>query len=150
MIGLVACSAQKLDRPAPARELYCSPLFRKSLAYAEPRCGRVYVLSGALGLIDLDTVTAPYDRRLGGKKESEAWARRVASTLIDRHGREVDYLILAGADYAGPLATALRTYDGYRGDRWTGVLRDRILEPLTGMQVGERLRWLNAQLAEAA
>jgi hypothetical protein len=37
MIGLVSCSAQKLDRPAPARELHCSALFRKSLAYV---CGR--------------------------------------------------------------------------------------------------------------
>jgi hypothetical protein len=150
VIGLVSCSAQKLDRAAPARELYCSPLFRKSLAYAEPRCSRVYVLSAALGLLELDRVTAPYDRRLGGKKERSAWALRVAGILIDRHGREVDYIILAGADYAGPLATALRTYDGFREDGWHGVPRDRILQPLAGMQVGERLRWLNEHLARSA
>lgn len=150
MIGLVACSSQKLDRPAPARELYCSPLFRKSLAFAEARCSKVYVLSAALGLVDLDAVTAPYDRRLGGKSEREAWGRRVATTLIGRHGREVEYLILAGQDYAGPLATALRTHDGFREDGWHGVARERILQPLLGLQVGERLRKLNDWIGAAA
>lgn len=156
MIGLVSCSAQKLNRAAPARELYRSPLFRKSLAYAEPRCERVYVLSAAHGLVELDAVTKPYDRKLGGKKEREAWARRVAGSLIGRHGREIDYLLLAGADYAGPLETALRTHDGYREDRalgchrWYGVPRERIKQPLAKMMVGERLRWLNGQLATRA
>lgn len=150
MIGLISCSAQKIGRRAPARELYCSRLFRLSLAYAEPRCSTTYVLSGALGLVGLDDVTAPYDRRLGGKAERESWARRVACTLIDRHGREVDYLVLAGADYADPLATALRTYDGCREDGWHGVASDRILRPLAGLQIGQRLRWLGQQLARSA
>lgn len=143
MIGLIACSAQKLARPAPARELYCSPLFCKSLAYAAPRCERVYVLSAAHGLVGLDEVIAPYDRRLSGKREREAWGRRVGSSLILRHGREVDYLILAGADYADPVATALRTHDGFCEDGWRGVSRERIHQPLLGLQVGARLRRLN-------
>lgn len=150
MIGLVSCSSQKLDRPAPARKLYCSPMFRRSLAYAEARCERVYVLSAALGLVELSQRVEPYDLRIGGKKERAAWGRRVAGTLIDRHGREVDYLVLAGADYAVPLATALRTYDGHNGERWTGVATERILQPLAKMQVGQRLRWLNEQLARSA
>jgi uncharacterized protein DUF6884 len=149
VIGLISCSAQKLARPATARELYCSPLFRKSLAYAELRCERVYVLSAAHGLVDLEQQVKPYERRLGRKKERQAWAHRVAGHLIDRHGRAVDYLLLAGADYAGPLATALSTYDGFREDGWHGVPRDRILDPLAGMQVGLRLRWLNDQLARS-
>lgn len=151
MVGLISCSAQKLYRPAPARELYCSPLFRKSLAYAEARCERVYVLSAALGLVELDAVTNPHDRALGGRKsEREAWARRVAGMLIGRHGRDVDYSILAGQNYAGPLATALRTCDGHHEDGWRGVARERIQQPLAGLQCGDRLRWLNEQLARSA
>lgn len=142
MIGLVACSSQKLDHPAPARELYSSALFRKSLAYALSRCTQVYVLSAALGLVLLDQVVKPYDRRLS-KKERAAWGARVASELIDRHGRDVDYLILAGQDYAVPLATALRTHDGHHVDGWHGVKAQRIVQPLIGLQVGERLRKLN-------
>ena len=31
--GLVGCASQKLKRPAPARELYVSKLFKKTSAY---------------------------------------------------------------------------------------------------------------------
>lgn len=149
MIGLVACSSQKLDRPAPAHELYCSPLFRKSLAFALQRCTQVYVLSGALGLVELDQEVKPYDRRLS-KKERAAWGARVASLLIARHGRDVEYLILAGQDYAVPLATALRTHDGHHEDGWHGVKPERILQPLLGLKVGIRLKVLNEWIGAAA
>lgn len=33
-VVLVGCSAAKLEKPAPARDLYTSPLFRKARAYA--------------------------------------------------------------------------------------------------------------------
>lgn len=150
MIGLVSCSVTKLLRAAPARELYTSALFRKSLAHAERHCERVYILSALHGLVELDRRLEPYNRRLGSKKEREAWARRVASHLIGRHGRAVDYLLLAGVDYAGPLATALSTHDGFREDGWHGVPRERIHRPLAGMQVGQRLRWLNDQIVRSA
>jgi hypothetical protein len=150
VIGLVACSSQKLEHAAPARELYCSTLFRRSLAFAEPRCATVYVISAALELVLLHQVVKPYDRKLGSKHEREQWGRRVASTLIARHGREVEYLILAGKDYADPLATALRTHDGHRDGAWRGVPRDRILQPLRGLKIGDRLRKLNEWIGAAA
>lgn len=150
MIGLVGCSAQKLDRPAPACELYRSRLFRLALAYAEPRCQRVYVLSAKLGLVELDAVLEPYEQRLAGQEKRENWARPIASALIARHGHEIDYLILAGRDYADPLTMALCTADRHRGHLWRGVPRDRILLPLAGMQIGQRLQWLGQQLAVRA
>lgn len=39
-IGLVGCAAAKLSRPAPARELYISQLFRKAATYAEEHSDR--------------------------------------------------------------------------------------------------------------
>lgn len=101
------------------------------------------MLSALHGLLDLDLVIRPYERWLGGKKEREVWGRRVSDLLIARHGREVDYLVLAGADYAGPLATGLRTHDGHRGGAWRGVAADRILRPLVGLTIGQRLRLLS-------
>lgn len=151
MIGLVGCAAQKLGRMAQARDLYDSPLFRASLTYAEARCERVYVLSAALELVDLGRWIMPYELRLdgiGGKKERQAWGARVASKLIARHGRAVDYLFLAGEDYAGRVATGLRTHDGHREDGWHGVRPERIHQPLAGMQIGQRLKWLNEQNAQ--
>jgi hypothetical protein len=62
-IGLVACSRLKADRPLPARELYVSPLFRAARAYAERRYGSEcwLILSAKHGLVDPETVLAPYD-----------------------------------------------------------------------------------------
>lgn len=39
-MGLVGCASQKLKRPAPARGLYVSQLFKKASAYAELTCDR--------------------------------------------------------------------------------------------------------------
>lgn len=142
MIGLIACSAQRLDRPAPARELYCSPLFRKSLAYAERHCERVYVLSALHRLVELDQVLEPYEHRLGAAAEPERWGDDVARELVARHGGDVAALVLAGADYVDPIRLGFLVTPGAR----ELYLRD----PLAGLQVGERLRWLNEQLGEAA
>ena len=146
MIGLVSCSAQKLDHPAPARELYCSPLFRKSVAYAEARCEHVYVLSARHHLVALDQVLAPYEHRLGTtKRERALWATIVTSGLEARHGRtKHDLLLLAGADYVKPLVREVAHW--WRDGSW----RRRVHLPLAGLQVGERLRWLNEQLTRSA
>lgn len=145
MIGLVSCSVQKLARPAPARELYCSPLFRKSLAYAESRCEHVYVLSAMHHLLDLDKVIEPYDRRLGTtKREREIWAIITAGALESKHKRaDLQLMVLAGADYAGALIGVVCWW-------WKDGWRSHVHQPLQGMQVGERLRWLNDQLAGSA
>jgi hypothetical protein len=144
-LGLVSCSAQKLDRPAPARELYASPLFRRSLAYAESRCARVYVLSARHHLVELDAVLAPYEQRLGSmKRERRHWAAVVASAIEARHGRDVQLLLLAGREYTAPLIQEVAHW-------WpVGAWRERVRLPLERLQVGERLRWLNDQLARSA
>jgi hypothetical protein len=61
-VVLVACASKKLGRAAPARELYQSALFQKSLAYAE-RLGpdAIFILPAKHGLLAADEVLAPYD-----------------------------------------------------------------------------------------
>ena len=142
MIGLISCSAHKLNRAAPARELYTSALFRKSLAYAEQQCSAIYVASALHGLVSLDQVIEPYDFTVRGmlRGERQLWAGRIARGLVERHGRE-HYVILAGAEYADPIA---RELDAFLG------LPSPVLEPLRGMQIGERLAWLNAQTRKEA
>jgi hypothetical protein len=148
VIGLLSCSATKLDRAAPASQLYTSPLFRMSLAYLKVRCAVIYVLSARHGLLETERVIEPYDQRLGGKKERERWARTIAIQLGSRHKRETEIILLAGADYARPLVTALHTLDGMKrgadgGYRYSGW-RAPIMQPLAGMTVGRRLQWLSA------
>lgn len=131
-IGLVGCGKKKLDRAAPARELYTGPLFRAALRYAEAMCDRVFVLSAKHGLLDIDTVVEPYDLRLPGlsKEDRRAWSSFVAGQLVGEalcDPDPIEVVALAGRDYCAALSLP---------DGWT------LTEPLFGLQVGERLRWL--------
>jgi uncharacterized protein DUF6884 len=132
-IGLVSCSSEKLDHAAPARELYCSSLFRLALRYAEQTCERVYVLSGLHYLVQLDEMIAPYDFHLGKQPRArrEAWGYHVAWQLAQRHPERGELVILAGAAYADALQTT-----GAR-ETWQWSF------PLAGLQLGERLRFLS-------
>lgn len=145
MIGLVSCSAQKLSHPARAHLLYCSPLFKLSLEFAQARCHQTFILSAFHGLVELDQVLSPYDRKLGSKKEKQAWGQKVAASLLFRFSRDEAFMILAGNDYALPLAAALRTFDGYGPNGWTGH-RGSIGTPLHGLTMGKRLAFLTNAL----
>jgi hypothetical protein len=135
VIGLVACAKSKLDRAAPARELYCSPLFRGSLAYAEQRCERVYIVSAKHGLVRPDEVIAPYDETVKrmAQRERQLWGARIVTALLTEHRAGDEYLVLASGDYIAPIV-----------DAWlTGGVGELFLrKPLEGMQIGQRLAFL--------
>lgn len=72
---LVPCAAAKLDVPAAARDLYASANFQHMLRAALTEAAdttavlgvpaRVMILSAEHGLLELDTVVAPYDTKMG-------------------------------------------------------------------------------------
>jgi hypothetical protein len=136
-IGLVGCAAGKLKRPAPARDLYTSQLFRKASAYAEQHSDRWFILSAKYGLVAPDRVIEPYDARLGHKSGPPiwAWAQDVALTL----GHELagtpdaELLVLAGEQYR----TFLR-FVNYPA---------RV--PMEGMGIGQQLGYLTRALTIA-
>jgi hypothetical protein len=132
-IGLVGCCAAKLDRPAPARDLYRSPLFRKASAYAEATCDEWAILSAEHHLVSPRLTVWPYDSELKGEGRL-AWARIVADQIVhhdhgDWHPDRTVFVVLAGANYARAVA-------GF----------PHVEQPLAGLQIGERLAWLNREL----
>lgn len=67
---VIPCAAAKLDTAAAARDLYASDNFahmlRSAQAYAaDEDNAKVMILSAEHGLLDLDTVVAPYDTKMG-------------------------------------------------------------------------------------
>lgn len=144
MIGLISCCGPKLDRAAPARELYTSPLFTKSLAFLQRnyRCRLIYVISAKHGLVGLDEVIEPYDATVAAMNRTQRvlWAGDVARRLFMLHATEIEIgealCFLAGESYVAPIVAEYRTH--YRRD----VL---VLEPLRGMPIGERLQFLNSE-----
>jgi hypothetical protein len=124
---LVSCCGLKLARPAPARELYQSPLFKLARRFAE-QSGRPWVILSALhGVVDPEQIIEPYDQRMPTAREAaQAWAAPVAIELQRRAGR---FVSLCGVDYTRHLA---------------GL---DIEHPLAGLGVGSRLQWLKRATA---
>lgn len=138
-VGLVGCAAAKLKRPAPARDLYTSQLFRKSVAYVEPRVDRWFVLSALHGTVHPDTVLEPYNLKLGTKQAPPIyqWAEHAAWGLARELGdvREpIELLVLAGDQYRVIL----------------GFLECPAEVPLYGLGIGQQLGWLTQRLNEEA
>ena len=126
LIGLVGCASTKLRRPAPARDLYTSPLFKKASAHAEAACARWFILSAKHGL----GRSTPHHPETDGPFIHE-WARRVRAQLAQEL-RDVDdpsLLVLAGEQYRTILYPSPWSYS----------------VPMKGLGLGEQLSWLNKQ-----
>jgi hypothetical protein len=134
-IALIGCGKKKRAGTHRARWLYTGALFTKALAYAERDFIDIFVLSAKHGLVELDDELDDYDRRMPtARADKEAWAEAVAQALRARYvDCALELTMLAGASYIQPLRDATRI----RGDKWSFHC------PLSGLQVGQRLRWFN-------
>jgi hypothetical protein len=122
-------ASQKLKRPAPARELYVSQLFKKASAYAELTCDRWYVLSAKHGLVHPDTVIEPYDVRLGTNHRTIPPVR--AQLAVELAGLEnVTLIALAVEQYRAALLHS----------QWPSEV------PMKGLGIGQQLGRLTTQL----
>ena len=106
-VGLIGCSASKLDRSAPARELYTGELFKVSVAWLEhfhvPEWG---ILSAKHGLVMPEQVIEPYDVCLARlpAEERKAWAKRTGEQIGKRWGKySTIFIVIAGAEYREAL-----------------------------------------------
>lgn len=157
VVALVGCCAEKLDKAAPAHELYRSPLFRLSLAHAKRMTGEVFVLSALHGLVPLDRVLEPYDLALSEMDEFERawWRHEVEAQLAELLGATLDSRL--DEDAAGETDAEWFLHDPrlrvvllagalYRPG---GFLEGKLEEPLEGMGIGARLSYLKS-MGEAA
>ncbi len=137
-ICVVGCGKAKIARAAPARELYCSSLFRSAADYAERHYpGRWFVMSAEHGIIHPDKVIEPYGNTLQTFTDMERWAALRASYFC-RHGinRETHRI----EAHAGKLyLDALRYKNGFE-----------VISPVEGFMIGQRLAWYSEQKLEAA
>jgi hypothetical protein len=105
LIGLVGCVTSKRQEPAPAQELFTSPLFAGRRAAVEKRASRWFILSAEYGLVDPQQVIGPYDRVLASLPASlrREWSRVVVDVLRRRLGDLAQYRfeIHAGRAYFG-------------------------------------------------
>jgi hypothetical protein len=76
---ILACTKSKATAPSPARSLYLGPYFQHTLRWALsvlPQ-DRIRVASAMYGLVKLDQVLDPYERKLG-EGMLDSWSVKVA------------------------------------------------------------------------
>jgi hypothetical protein len=138
---VVGCVGQKVwskDPSAvplqPAAMAYASPLFRKSRAYAERRGDSWVILSAKYGFLQpgemIQDYNETFNRKSLGLVDAVTLKWQVAEMGLDRYATVV---VLAGCKYA------MRVRQAFEG---TGVT---IEDPMQGLTLGKRLRWLNNQ-----
>jgi hypothetical protein len=142
-VCLVGCSKEKLPHPAPAKELYCSPLFKLARQWAERYADVWAILSGKYIVLDPERVIEPYDRRFSEHRALDwrtplrraEWASCVqghvqaAFCQYATRNRFPKIIVLAGREYWQCLAG-----------------RFDLATPMDGLGIGGRLQWLRQQL----
>lgn len=130
-IVLVACTKQKRERAAPACDLYISEWFTRARAYAENFGDRWYILSARYGLLDPETIAAPYDLTIATMApwQRAEWGSATAAQLRAAVSAKANTLvILAGRSYRDPLLPHLAGYT--------------IDVPMEGLGIGQQIAWL--------
>lgn len=130
---LVSCVKWKLDRPAPAKDLYTSDLFVKTRRFVEIQDKPWLILSAKHGLVDPNKEIAPYEKTLNkmDKAARRAWAAAVLNALEPHLAGVRAVVFLAGERYREFVAPALSE---------RGI---EVQVPMQGMRIGEQLAWLN-------
>lgn len=146
-IVLIACVSKKGNKKTRAKDLYISPLFSNSLAYAYSlKPDKIFILSALHHLLDLEKEIEPYDvtlsnvpknKRKPGLKvlnaiEKQDWGKKVIQQLSEKSDLKNDrFIILAGLAYIKPIIKHLK----------------HIEQPLKGLRLGERLGFLKKKLS---
>ena len=129
-----------------AKDLYISPLFKNSLAYAYSlKPDKIFILSALHHLLELDKVIEPYNVTLSNipkskrgeglkvltSEEKMEWGKRVIDQLSKHADLKNDqFIILAGQEYIKPLMSYIKNIDNR----------------LKGLPLGERVKFLKNQV----
>jgi hypothetical protein len=136
-VVLVACVAGKKNKPAPAKDLYDSDLFHKSMAYANKLTDEndIYILSAKHKLLPISKVIAPYDMTLKdfSSDEKQAWSEDVLNSLKQRYDlNKTKFVFLAGEAYKKYLEPELPHTES----------------PLKGLRIGQQKQRLGKLISE--
>lgn len=132
--ALIACCSKKTADAAWAKDLYISPLFKKSREYAEKNADQYFIMSALLGLVAPHRPIGPYNESLKDKsaRGRRIWAARIASQLRGIIHDGDTLVILAGHLYRDDLLVILKR-------RYPNL---DVQIPLEGMGIGLQLKAL--------
>jgi hypothetical protein len=137
-VVLIACSATKLSKPAPAYQFYSSDLFQKNWEYAKKQTGEndIYIISAKHHLVPHNKTLAPYDLTLKDmpSDKRKEWADEVLKQ-IKQKGYNLDkdkFIFLAGKAYRQYLEPEMKNVEA----------------PFEGLRIGQQKKALLKALKE--
>lgn len=139
-VVLLSCTKSKLDHRAPAQELYsASPMFKKTLEYGKSlQPDKMFILSAKHHLVPLNKQLDPYDKTLKemSADEKEQWGVETVKQMQSAglNPNKDQFIFLTGSEY-------LKPFEKY-------IPQQNMVTPMAGRRLGERLRWLNAQISK--
>lgn len=133
----LSCVSEKEDHKCAAKDLYISPLFQKSYAYAQKlNPDHIYILSAKYFVVDLDEEISPYDVTLKDMSTDEKrdWVDNVLKKLDEKGiDRNEETVFLAGHAYLDYLVEHFSNYSiPYQDEGLEGI--------------GHILHWLDEQI----
>lgn len=131
--ALIACCSQKLAHAAPARELYTSDLFKKSVAWAEKHCDQWFILSAKHHLVKPDQIIKPYDLALSElrkNRERAKWECRTSGMIRKVVPMRSEVVLLAGSIYRDEVESCLHYH----------CCETKV--PMQGLGIGQQKQWL--------
>ena len=134
-IVLISCSKSKLNKRAPARELYTGTLFKKAVAWAERQGYAWFVISALHGLVTPNQIIAPYNyslKQLRGARERESWAYLAVS------GHLMSY-VAKGSHAFLIMPELYRRYLQHELDQQSITYTN----PLQHLAIGKQMHWLD-------
>lgn len=133
-IILIACSSKKLKHSAQVQDMYCSPLFKKSLAYAKSlKPNNIFILSAKYGLLNLYETIDPYNITLNNMttKEIDNWSYHILHSLKTQFNLSTDeFIFLAGKNYTKFITPHITHFT----------------IPMANLKIGKQLHFLTQQL----
>jgi hypothetical protein len=130
-IALISCVSKKCLYKTEAKNMYTSPLFVKSLKYANDilKPNKIFILSAKYGLLNINEKIEPYNETLNDKKQKEKrkWANDVMNQLMKECDLNNDrFIFLERKNYYEKLILSLPN--------------NEIL--MENLQIGKKLQWL--------
>jgi esterase/lipase len=134
-IILISCGKRKLDHKAKTGDLYISPLFKMSLAFARSlKPDKIFIISANYGLLSLNQEIEPYNKTLNEMSNAEikSWAQKVREQMQSSIDFEKDEIIfLAGERYRKYLIPFCSNAS----------------VPLKGLGIGKQLKYLKDKIS---
>lgn len=133
LVGAVACGKPKQPNPAPARELYNSTQFKICARFVQAYTDEWFILSALHGVLEPETVIAPYERSLASMTPEgrRNWRRKVAEQIASRYDGDTVFLTPAGKLYRAALPSQ-RTICPW--------------DTMADMKFGKQKRWMLEQI----